>query len=88
MNYLKRNTLAAGIAAILSTGALAGDATLNLDLKAQNAGSVLLDLGEKAGVQIMVPPDLGKNIQLPGINGQFTLTEALDRMLEGSGVDL
>ncbi|MCV6606488.1 MAG: STN domain-containing protein, partial [Porticoccaceae bacterium] len=86
MNYLKRNSLVVGIATALSVSAMADSSMLNLDVKAQNAGSALLDIGEKAGVQIMISPELGRNLQLPGINGQYTLAEALDYMLEGTGL--
>ncbi|WIO74199.1 TonB-dependent receptor [Porticoccaceae bacterium LTM1] len=85
----KRNSLAVGITAALMVGTIsahAADESVSLDIKEQSAGTALLDLGEKAGVQIMIPPELGRNIQVSTIVGQFTLKEALDQMLKGTGL--
>ncbi len=59
---------------------------LELDIKSQSIGAAMLQLGERAAVQIMVPHNLGNRIQSEAIQGAYTLTEALAVMLDGSNL--
>lgn len=81
-----RNKLALSVAALtLSSAVLAGD-LFKIDIEKQNAGSALLKLSEKSGVQILMPKELGDNIQLPAIKGEFTVESALSSMLKDTGL--
>lgn len=73
-------------AVMLSIGLHADNSTLNLDIKGQNIGSALMELGQKAGIQIMLPREITTNVKTTDLNGSYTLSAALDNMLVGSGL--
>lgn len=87
-NRYKRLTV--GIASVLAlnfAGVLHADsATFSVELEAQQAGPALLQLSETSGVQIIVPKEIGKNVSVPALKGEYSLTGALDEMLKGSGL--
>ena len=91
-NRFKANKLALSVAvAALALGAVGGahaadDKILSLDVVSQNIGSALVELSKNSGVQIVLSQELGDSVKLEAIKGDFTLTEALDRMLDGSGL--
>ncbi|WIO73976.1 TonB-dependent receptor [Porticoccaceae bacterium LTM1] len=81
-----RNKLALSVAALTLSGAvLAGD-LFKINIEKQNAGTALLKLSEKSGVQILMSKELGDNIQLPAIKGEYTVESALASMLKGTGL--
>lgn len=90
INRFKARKLTLAIAASLALGAgelLASDQKiLNLDVSRQSIGSALVELSKTSGVQIVLSQELGDKVVLDAIKGEFTLTEALDRMLSGSGL--
>lgn len=90
INRFKARKLTLAVAASLALGAgelLASDQKiLNLDVSRQSIGSALVELSKTSGVQIVLSQELGDKVVLDAIKGEFTLTEALDRMLSGSGL--
>ncbi|WIO74716.1 TonB-dependent receptor plug domain-containing protein [Porticoccaceae bacterium LTM1] len=74
------------LAVILSGDILADDPVINIDIKTQKAGTAFLELAEKSGVQILIPKNIGKNVDIAGISGEFTLPQALEKMLSGTGL--
>lgn len=52
----------------------------------QALGTALNRLAETADVQILVPPDLVRGKQAPALSGSYSLPQALDRLLQGSGL--
>ncbi len=79
-------SLSAVMFGVLGSVSAADTESFDLNIKSQNAGSALLQLAEKSGVQIMVPDAIGKNIMLPSVKGQYTLSSALDRLLQDTGL--
>ncbi len=65
----------------------ADSATFEIDIASDSAGKALLKLAGSTGAQIIIPREMGRSVQLPAIKGKFTLSKALDRMLDGSGLD-
>ena len=70
----------------LSDNLAADTSSIDLDIKSQIAGITLMELGQRAGVQIIVPQSIGNRLTLPDIKGEYTLQQALDFLLEGSGL--
>ena len=86
----KRSPLVASVASVLafalSNTAISDSSTIELEIKEQKIGPALMELGQHAGVQIIVPQGVGNSMELSAVNGAYTLTEALDLMLKGSGL--
>ncbi|WP_182336597.1 TonB-dependent receptor [Stenotrophomonas acidaminiphila] len=61
-------------------------ATHQFAVASQPLGEALNRLAETAGVQIMVPPDLVRGHTAPALAGQYTVQQALDRLLAGTGL--
>ena len=78
--------VAAALAMVASSAVLAADEKYSLDIKAQGASSALLELSRKSGSLIIVQPDVQKNIQLKKLQGDMTLEEALNALLQDSGL--
>lgn len=78
--------VSAALAILLSGEVLSADSIIDIDIKSQKAGTAFLELAEKSGVQILIPKDIGKNIDISRISGEFTLSQALERMLSGTGL--
>ena len=58
----------------------------DLAIERQAAGAALIELGERAGIQIAVPSAVSRQKQLGPLTGRYTLVEALDSLLEDSGL--
>ncbi len=91
MKNTRRNRLAISVAAsILLSGActnlLADNDKFDINIKSQLTETALLELAENASVQIVFPDGLGVQTKSPAIRGQFTISQALDTMLKGSGL--
>ncbi|WIO75061.1 TonB-dependent receptor [Porticoccaceae bacterium LTM1] len=76
--------LSSAIAFTVSCGALGGEKLLDLNIEKQGVGNTLMELGEKAGVQIILPQNLGLSFDAAAIQGKFTLVNALNQILKGS----
>lgn len=49
-------------------------------------GTAITRFGDSAGLQILYPANLVRNKKTNGISGQFTPQQALDRLLDGTGL--
>ena len=88
----RQKNLVLGIASALllsASGALyAGDSeTIRIDIEEQAAGTSLTQLAKAAGVQIVMNKSVGEGVSLPAVYGDYTLTQALNIMLEGTGMN-
>ncbi|MFT9638632.1 TonB-dependent siderophore receptor [Alcaligenes phenolicus] len=59
-----------------------------ISLTAQPLSSALRDLGRQFSVQIVYLPDTVAGRQSPALSGQFTLDQALSRLLVGTGIQV
>ncbi|WP_454692153.1 TonB-dependent siderophore receptor [Achromobacter aloeverae] len=66
--------------------ALAQDAPIRISIPAAPLGDALIQLGEQASLQIFYPPDLVKGRSAPAVYGQLSPEQALQRLLEGTGI--
>ena len=86
----RSNRLAANVAAVVmavaANSAVADAEKYAVDIAAQQAGSALVALGESMGVQVTIPNHLASNVTLNSVKGEFTLGEALERLLIDTGL--
>ncbi|MDM3869748.1 TonB-dependent receptor [Porticoccus sp. W117] len=78
--------ISAALALTLACGAQASEKTISLEIKSQKIGSALMEFGERAGVQVILPQELGLSVNSRGINGDYSINSALDALLQGSGL--
>jgi iron complex outermembrane receptor protein len=57
-----------------------------VDIPASNAAEGLNRLAEQTGAVFLFPYDLAKSRPASAVKGQYTLTDALERLLQGSGL--
>jgi len=57
-----------------------------LDLPAQSCAESLTRLSEIADVMLLFPAKIAENIRANPVKGRYTLVEALDIMLDGTGL--
>jgi iron complex outermembrane receptor protein len=73
---------------IVAAGALAAQhQAFNINLPAQSLATSLAGLSKQTGVQIFAAGELVKGKSAPAVTGQMTVQQALDRLLEGSGLE-
>lgn len=88
-NGFKVNKIAASIggalAIMLSAATQAEMQEVKLKIESKIAGKAILDLAEQTGSQIAFPDALNTKLIFPEIEGRYTVVEALDFMLEGTG---
>lgn len=88
-----RSQLAVGVASALALSLslrliadTASNTVLNVNIESDFANVALLELAEQAGVQIIVPKEVGSVTVLSALDGEYSLQDALDRILAGSGL--
>lgn len=74
------------IAALLSISIHAHAASANLDIAAQSLDQAILMLGKQSGENIAFPSDLASKLKAPAIKGNYSVEQALDILLKGSGL--
>lgn len=80
-------SLAAGLALIIASPAvLAQEPLYDIDIPSLNAAEALNELAEQTGAVMLFPYDLAVARQSKAVVGRFTLTEALEALLDGSGL--
>lgn len=87
----KKKRIALALTSVLAISAsmqsLGGEpGRIHLSIESQPVGNALMELGKAAGVQIVVPMSLGASIDASGLEGEYTLQDALDAMLMHSGL--
>ena len=60
--------------------------SFRFDLKPGSLGETLARYSDVCGVQLVYSSDLVKGMQSAGLAGEFSATEALTRLLQGSGL--
>lgn len=85
MQYLNK-PVAAICLAIASAFVQAQEATYEFNIPAQSASQVLNALSKQTGLQPFFTEDSVKGVQSPGVKGKFSLREALDKALAGTGL--
>ncbi len=80
------------LGAVLVTALLHGDIShaetpvYVLDISSQDVGAALVKLSRESGVQILMSKEAGKNIKVLPLQGEYTLRQALTKMLAGTGL--
>lgn len=85
MQYLNK-PVAAICLAVASAFVQAQDATYEFNIPAQSASQVINALSKQTGLQPFFAEDSVKGLQSPGVKGKFSLREALDKALAGTGL--
>jgi iron complex outermembrane recepter protein len=83
------STLAVSLAAtpvLAQTAESARRATKSFDIAAQPLSTAISAYGRQAGLQVSADADVTAGVQSRAVQGQFSATEALSRMLTGTGV--
>ncbi len=78
--------LGASLIAMAPVSAAQASSTHQFAVGSQPLGDALNRVAQTAGVQIMVPPDLVRGRTAPTLTGQYTVNQALDKVLDGSGL--
>jgi len=78
--------VASAIALYMSGTLLADTSKLNLNIESQKVGPAMMGLAVKTNSHIVFPKNIGENLQLPSLKGDYTLSAALDEMLNGTGL--
>jgi iron complex outermembrane receptor protein len=83
----KTCSLATGLALIFASSVvLAQEPFYDIDIPSLNAAEALNKLAEQTGAVMLFPYDLAVARQAKAVVGRFTLTEALEALLDGSGL--
>lgn len=72
------------VATLLATGAYAQQRTFNLP--EQDATQSIPEFARQAGIQISAPAEALKGMRTPSIKGELDVREALERLLQGTGL--
>ena len=84
-NLSEFNKITVGAALVISlcTSVYAADKTTvyDIDIKTQTTASALMQLARKTGFQIVFPNTLGRETESPSVVGQYTLDQALGKIL-------
>lgn len=78
--------LGASLLAAAPVSAAQSSSTHQFAVGSQPLGDALNRVAQTAGVQIMVPPDLVRGRTAPTLSGQYTVNQALEKVLTGSGL--
>src|SRR4051794_34192169 len=76
-------------AAIALTPAIAKAQTVDqvqYNIHARDLGTALTELARQSGREIYFSSELTRGLRAPKISGQLTVEQALDRLLEGTGL--
>jgi iron complex outermembrane receptor protein len=75
-----------GAAHVGATGETAKRATVSLRIAAQPLDEALQEFSRQSSVQIVFFSHIAEGVRSPGVNGDFTLDEAMKALLTGSGL--
>ncbi len=77
-------------AALTSMAGYAADAIesrrVRVEIAPQNLSTALIELSSQAGVQLLIAADGMPNVASNGLSGEYSLQDALNRLLAGSGL--
>lgn len=63
-----------------------GEAQFNVEIGVQSLGSALEELAQQTGIQVIYFSQLTEGLSGPAVRGRYTLQDALDALLKGSGL--
>ncbi len=86
MVFLRRYLLAVLYACALAAPAMAAERPVSIVLPAQPMSRALGELGRQVGADILASPAVIGDRRAPALRGRLTPTEALTRLLAGSGL--
>ncbi len=69
-----------------STGTSAAGATRRYDIESQPLGDALVDFAGQSDMQIIFFSHVVEGKTSPAVHGRYTITEALDKLLEETGL--
>lgn len=78
--------LALGSTAVHPQGAASPDAPVRISIEAQPLAEALNDWARQTRIQVIAPQDLVGGKTAPAVSGTLTPSQALDRLLAGSGL--
>jgi iron complex outermembrane receptor protein len=76
------------IAALLSISIHVHAATADIDIAAQSLDQSILTLGKQSGENIAFPSDLASKLKAPAIKGNYSVQQALEILLKGTGLTI
>ncbi|MDM3870968.1 TonB-dependent receptor [Porticoccus sp. W117] len=83
----KLSMAVAGAALLVSAStSFADDEKIKFDIDGQQASAALFQLGQSAGIQVLISEEVGSSVNLRGLEGEYTVEQALGMMLQGSGL--
>ncbi len=74
------------IAALLSLSIHVHAASADIDIAAQSLDQAILALGKQSGENIAFPSDLASKLKAPAVKGNYSVQQALDILLKGTGL--
>lgn len=74
------------IAALLSISIHVHAATADIDIAAQSLDQAILTLGKQSGENIAFPSDLASKLKAPAVKGNYSVQQALEILLKGTGL--
>ncbi len=82
------SVLALGVALTLSFASAAHAQTVSVNIPAENTAQALTEFSRQAHIQILFPYDVASHHLAPAISGQFDRAVVLQRLLDGSGLEI
>ncbi len=76
----------ASVLAILPLGASAKQEAIDLKIAAQATDAALIKLAQVSGVQILFPPEIARGVQSQSVDGNLTVTEAMNILLQDTNL--
>ncbi|MDM3870463.1 TonB-dependent receptor [Porticoccus sp. W117] len=74
------------LAMLVTAGAHAEMREVAVSIDSKSASKAILDLAEQTGSNIAFPPEVARKLVFPKVEGQYTVVEALEVMLEGTNL--
>ncbi|MAY03688.1 MAG: hypothetical protein CMQ38_12015, partial [Gammaproteobacteria bacterium] len=72
---------------VFSKGSFASEGPLAFSVSAQSANAALLEFAQQAGMSILFPSETFAGISVNTVNGEYSVEEALEILLQGTGIE-
>lgn len=86
LGYAVASILACSLSAHADAQALSLSRTVTVKISPQKVSTALLELSQQAGVQVLMPGEIGDQQSTQGVNGEMSLEQALQKLLEGTSL--
>ena len=88
MEFTRNSATLMLLAIMQASSAIAGAGQKqNFNIPAQSLSSALLQFSESTGIKTFFSADVARDIKTPGLSGNYTPQQALQRLLDGSGLN-